>query len=141
MNVRYCNDHKSDGKPSDKFIQQQTNIKYNRYLRDQQANSFYQSKQWQAMRDYIYARAMAACQVCGETTTDRKVIDHIHPLKTSPDEKLSSGNLWTLCYRCHQIKTSLEVQIIESPNGQNKLGHIRALWYKEKIMNLRNKYK
>lgn len=141
MNVRYCSDHKSDGKPSDKFIQQQTSIKYNRYLRDQQANSFYQSKQWQTMRDYVYAKDMATCQVCGETTTDRKIIDHVHPLKTSPDEKLNSDNLWTLCYRCHQIKTSLEVQIIESPNGQNKLGHIRAPWYKEKIMKLRNKYK
>ena len=91
------------------------------------------------MRDYVYARDMSICQICGEAITDRKVIDHIHPLKFSNSEKLDSNNLWTLCNRCHNIKTSLEVQIAESPNATNKLSHIKPEWYKARVMNLRNK--
>lgn len=139
ISIRYCEKHKADNKPSDKFIQQQANRKYNQLVRDKEANSFYQSKQWQSMRDYVYARDMGVCQICGEAITDRKIVDHIHPLKFSNSEKLDSNNLWTLCNRCHNIKTSLEVQIAESPNGANKLKHIKPEWYKDKVMNLRNK--
>ena len=139
ISIRYCAKHKADNKPSDKFIQQQANRKYNQLVRDQDANSFYQSKQWQSMRDYVYARDIGICQICGEAITDRKIVDHIHPLKFSDSEKLDSNNLWTLCNRCHNIKTSLEVQIAQSPNGANKLKHIKQEWYKDKILNLRNK--
>lgn len=110
---------------------------YNAVTRDPQANSFYHSTQWKRMRDYIYSRDMGMCQVCGNAVTNRKIVDHIHPLKASGDERLSQDNLWTLCYRCHNIKTTLEESIKEQSNGVNKLAHISKQWWvkaiKEKI--------
>ncbi|WP_260202196.1 HNH endonuclease [Lactiplantibacillus pentosus] len=110
---------------------------YNHTTRDPEANAFYHSVQWQRMRDYVYARDMGMCQVCGNAVTDRKIVDHCHPLKVAPDEKLDKDNLWTLCYRCHNIKTQLEESIKGQPNGNNKLKHISKQWWvkaiKEKI--------
>ncbi|WP_080468822.1 HNH endonuclease [Lactiplantibacillus plantarum] len=106
---------------------------YNVTTRDPEANSFYHSVQWQHMRDYVYARDMGMCQVCGNAVTNRKIVDHIHPLKASPSEKLDKNNLWTMCYRCHNIKTSLEESIKSQPNGDNKLKHISKQWWQKAI--------
>ncbi|MDO7806440.1 HNH endonuclease signature motif containing protein [Lactiplantibacillus pentosus] len=110
---------------------------YNHTVRDSQANTFYHSAQWQRMRDYIYSRDLATCQVCGNAVTNRKIVDHIRPLKVAPSEKLDKDNLWVLCYRCHNIKTQLEESIKEQSNGNNKLAHISKAWWvkaiKEKI--------
>lgn len=106
---------------------------YNHVRRDPEANTFYHTKQWQSVRDYVYSRDMATCQVCGNAVTDRKIVDHIHPLKVSNEERLSQDNLWTLCYRCHNIKTNLEESIKEQSNGVNKLKHISREWWQEAI--------
>lgn len=110
---------------------------YNHTTRDPEANAFYHSTQWQHIRNYVYARDMGMCQVCGNAVTDRKIVDHIHPLKVALNEKLDKDNLWTLCYRCHNIKTQLEESIKSQPNGNNKLAHISRTWWvkaiKEKI--------
>ncbi|MHA3852992.1 HNH endonuclease (plasmid) [Lactiplantibacillus plantarum] len=80
---------------------------------------------------------MGICQVCHSAVTNRKIIDHIHPLKVTPNGKLDKDNLWTLCYRCHNIKTNLEESIKSQPNGSTKLKHISRDWWvkaiKEKI--------
>ncbi len=102
---------------------------YNATVRDEQANVFYHSVQWQHMRDYVYSRDLATCQVCGNAVTDRKIVDHIHPLKVAPNEKLDKDNLWVLCYRCHNIKTQLEESIKQQSNGDNKLAHISKAWW------------
>ncbi|MEN8553418.1 HNH endonuclease [Lactiplantibacillus plantarum] len=110
---------------------------YNAVTRDPQANAFYHSLQWQRMRDYVYSRDLACCQVCGNVVTNRKIVDHIRALKIAPEEKLDKDNLWVLCYRCHNIKTQLEESIKSQPNGNNKLKHIGRDWWvkaiKEKI--------
>ncbi|WP_420798493.1 HNH endonuclease [Lactiplantibacillus plantarum] len=85
------------------------------------------------MRDYVYSRDLATCQVCGQALDDRKIVDHIHGLKVSPNEKLDKDNLWVLCYRCHNIKTQLEESIKEQPNGNNKLKHISKQWWVKAI--------
>lgn len=106
---------------------------YNATTRDPQANAFYHSVQWQHMRDYVYSSDMGMCQVCGNAVTDRKIVDHIHPLKASPSEKLNKDNLWVLCYRCHNIKTQLEESIKSQPNGDSKLAHISKQWWQKAI--------
>lgn len=106
---------------------------YNHVRRDQEANTFYHTKQWQNVRDYVYSRDMATCQVCGNAVTDRKIIDHIHPLKVSKKERLSQDNLWTLCYRCHNIKTNLEMKIAAKDNGNAILKHAKREWWHEII--------
>lgn len=106
---------------------------YNHTTRDPEANAFYHSVQWQHIRSYVYSRDFSTCQVCGQALDDRKIVDHIHPLKVAPNEKLDKGNLWVLCYRCHNIKTNLEESIKSQPNGDNKLKHISRDWWQKAI--------
>ena len=106
---------------------------YNHVRRDPEANAFYHTKQWKTVRDYVYARDMATCQVCGNAVTDRKIVDHIHPLKVSGEERLSQDNLWTLCYRCHNIKTNLEMKIAAKDNGNTILKHAKREWWQKII--------
>ncbi|WP_072533287.1 HNH endonuclease [Lactiplantibacillus plantarum] len=124
-------------KDTGKQVRKDHQAYYNHVRRDPEANTFYHTKQWQNVRDYVYSRDMATCQVCGNAVADRKIVDHIHPLKVSNEERLSQDNLWTLCYRCHNIKTQLEESIKSRPNGNNKLKHITRDWWikaiKEKI--------
>ncbi|WP_414018266.1 HNH endonuclease [Lactiplantibacillus plantarum] len=106
---------------------------YNHTTRDPEANAFYHSKQWSTVRGFIYSRDLACCQVCGQALDDRKIVDHIHPLKVAPDEKLDKNNLWTMCYRCHNIKTQLEESIKSQPNGDNILKHASRQWWQKAI--------
>lgn len=121
LSERYCSKHQKVY-VKDKLADRN----YNRFSRDQEANAFYQSRQWKRMRYYIDARDMNICQVCGNVLDDRKIIDHIVPLKVANDKRLDDDNLWTLCYRCHNIKTS-----VEQGMSDNQLKHVgRAWWYK-----------
>lgn len=104
---------------------------YNRHNRSKEANSFYHTKQWQQTRNYVINRDHYICQVCGEPVNDRKIIDHIVPRRIDKSLELNTDNLWTLCYRCHRIKTLKEEQIINSPNGINKIKHLsKDRWIK-----------
>ncbi|MGO3094585.1 MAG: HNH endonuclease [Lacticaseibacillus paracasei] len=98
--------------------------------RDPEAVAFYHSKQWKKVRDAVFARDEATCQSCGNVVTDRKIVDHIVPRRLcSPEQSLSSANLWTLCYKCHFRKTKLEQIIAKQPNGDNKLKHLDKQWW------------
>ncbi|WP_225423317.1 HNH endonuclease [Lactiplantibacillus pentosus] len=147
--VDFCDEHKqADMERKQAYIKQRDKAKstvkgkqlaashmahYNHTARDEQANAFYHSVQWSRARDYVYSRDLATCQVCADAVTDRKIVDHIHPLKVAPSEKLDKDNLWVLCYRCHNIKTQLEESIKSHPNGNNKLAHISRGWWQRAI--------
>lgn len=112
---------------------------YDMNKRDPEATKFYHSKQWQKVRDYVYARDLATCQVCGNVVTNRKIIDHIVARRLgSQQEALDSSNLWTLCYRCHFRKTRLERIISQQPNGDTKLAHLDRRWW-TKVLKEKNK--
>ena len=92
--------------------------------------AFYHSKQWKHVRDYVYARDGATCQSCGNVVTDRKIVDHVIPLKLCKDKQaLDSSNLWLLCGKCHARKTKLEQIISQQPNGDTKLKHLDRQWW------------
>jgi len=145
----FCDEHKQmDLQRKQEYVKQRDKAKstvkgrqlsnahmahYNATTRDEQANAFYHSASWQHMRNYVYSSDMGMCQVCGNAVTDRKIVDHIHPLKVAPNEKLDKDNLWVLCYRCHNIKTQLEESIKSQPNGNTKLKHISKQWWKQTI--------
>lgn len=103
---------------------------YDNKQRDQSAVKFYHSPQWAAVRDYVYARDSATCQVCGNVINNRKIIDHIVPRRLcSAQEALDSSNLWTLCSKCHYRKTKIEQIISAQPHGDNKLKHLDRAWW------------
>lgn len=134
MNIKYCDKHIGDSKSQYNNQYQQH---YNKYKRNTEANSFYQSKEWKHMRDYIVSRDMNVCQYCGNPLETRVIVDHLHPLQYAPLNKLDSNNLYTICYKCHQVKTMIEQQTAQSPNGSNKLKHMSYDWYKKQIKRVR----
>lgn len=111
-------------------IKAQQAKQYGMNKRDPEAVAFYHSPQWQRVRDYVYARDGATCQVCGNVITDRKIIDHVVPRRLcTPEQALDSSNLWTLCYKCHYRKTKLEQVISAKSGGDNILQHLTKQWW------------
>lgn len=103
---------------------------YDQTERDPEAVAFYHSKQWQSVRDYVYSRDLATCQVCGNVVQDRKIVDHIIPRRLcSAQQALDSSNLWCLCSKCHYRKTKIEQIISAQQNGDNKLRHLNRQWW------------
>lgn len=113
-----------------KAIKAQRDKQYDLTERDQQAKAFYQSKQWKAVRDYVYARDNATCQVCGNVIKDTKIVDHIIPRRLMPaSEQLNTKGLWLLCPADHNRKTKIEELLAAKPNGDTKLRHLDRQWW------------
>lgn len=143
INQRYCPQHQAQHEAAwqakknsyrrsklGQAIKGQRARTYDQTERDPVARAFYHSKQWQKVRDYVYARDGATCQVCGNVVQDRKIVDHIVPRRLcTPEQALDSSDLWTLCYKCHFRKTKLEKIIAKQPNGDTKLRHLNREWY------------
>ncbi len=102
---------------------------YNREHRDQTANAFYHSQEWQRVRDYVVNRDMYASGVSGITLTDHDlIVDHVVPRRLCKDP-LDTDNLWCLSRREHLAKTKMEKHIADKPNGDNVLKHLnRQKW-------------
>lgn len=133
----YCPKHKLENEQKKEQERKEKSYKknklYNQHNRNKEANRFYQSKEWHSIREYVINRDNYMCQVCGEPINNRKIIDHIIPRRTCKNKQLDESNLWTLCYRCHKVKTNIEEQIINSPNGINKIKHISKDYWKKYI--------
>lgn len=140
MGTAYCEVHKPLHKQTGRAVSQY-NKQYNTEQRDQEANKFYQSTQWEQMRAYVYARDMGIDQVTGQPILGRYITDHVHPLSVAPNERLSSDNLWLLSIETHGIKTMIEGQLIASPNGINKAKHVTKDWYTKQILSYMAKSK
>lgn len=143
VNERYCPQHKAQHeqewqRKKDEYrksklgqaIRAQKTKQYDQTERDPEAVEFYHSKQWQSVRDAVYSRDMATCQVCGNVLDNRKIVDHVVPRRLcSKQEALDSSNLWCLCGRCHYRKTKLEQIISHQQNGDIILAHLDRQWW------------
>lgn len=108
---------------------------YDQLQRDRQAAAFYHSSQWKKVRDAVFARDMATDQVTGEVLGDRKVVDHVIPLRLcTAKQALDSSNLWVLSYRTHYRKTKLEQIISQQPNGDSMLRHLNQVWWTKVLL-------
>lgn len=111
-------------------IRSQQAKEYDQLQRDPEATKFYHSSQWTKVRDAVYARDMATDQVTGEVLGDRKVVDHIIPLRLcTAKQALDSNNLWVLSYRTHYRKTRLEQIISARPHGDSMLKRLDRRWW------------
>ncbi|WP_270392335.1 terminase small subunit [Limosilactobacillus fermentum] len=131
---RYCNVHAKlhahDAYHNVSHKQRLESYKiYNREHRDQTANAFYHSKEWQRVRAYVVNRDMYASGVSGITLTDHDlIVDHVVPRRLCKDP-LDTDNLWCLSRREHLAKTKMEKHIADKPNGDNVLKHLnRQKW-------------
>lgn len=74
---------------------------------DKSTMSFYNSKSWRKLREVKLSMNPFCehCEALGLLEVG-KYIDHIEPLKESPDKALKLDNLQTLCVNCNASKTS-----------------------------------
>lgn len=132
-NKRYCDEHEPlhQFKPaySNRYEKRKANAKYNKNKRDKEANAFYHSRRWQQVRNYIFNRDMSMCQICGNVTQNRKIVDHVirREMCLNP---LEINNLWTLCYTCHNIKTKAEETIIKNGDAEKLKSLNKSKWEK-----------
>lgn len=96
---------------------------YNRDHRDHQADSFYHSKQWQAVRNAVVNRDYYCDAVDGMVIKDQDlIVDHI-VRRDLCDDPLDPSNLWCLSRHHHWIKTKLEQAMLSKPNGKGIVRH------------------
>ncbi|MFT9004116.1 MAG: HNH endonuclease [Liquorilactobacillus hordei] len=142
---RYCSEHAKLHKKYSSVTDEQRKAlykSYNNQQRNRQADAFYQGRRWKKVRDTVFVRDMATCQVCGNVL-QIKIVDHIVRRDLLAGlEQYDMNNLWCLCGRCHNSKTKLEQSMLAKPNGKNKLKHIsKDNWIKyiKERMNNENK--
>lgn len=65
--------------------------------------NFYKTKQWVKKRSAILRRDEYLCQECKRygKTTQANTVHHIYPLEDYPVYRLTTGNLISLCNKCH----------------------------------------
>lgn len=81
---------------------------YNKYKRDAEAQAFYQSAAWQALRDRKI-RQTPFCEICYAEgrMTPAVIVDHRVEIKDG-GAKLDIANLTSVCRACHNKKTAAE---------------------------------
>jgi len=65
------------------------------------------TKRWKMLRQIILERDGWACVDCG-TRKGRLEIDHIEPVRTTPERAFDPANCATRCSSCHTKKTRIE---------------------------------
>ena len=130
---RYCDEHAKlhqwSGGNSQK-VKRDEYRNYNLNRRDEEANSFYHSKQWQEIRRQVLIANFYSDSVTGlqAVNGERLIVDHIIPLKllNSKEEKLNPDNLWVLSQHVHSIKSAMEKKMPD-----NRLKHCSKEWWKK----------
>lgn len=107
---------------------------YNRYKRDKEANTFYQSKQWKKLSRWLKEQAYFTCACCGHTydKPGYLVTDHIVPRRVDRRKQLEVNNLWVICKRCHYWKGQLEDELYQSQSLIQNLD-VSKQWDRDKV--------
>lgn len=139
LKQRYCEEHSKLHQPFQNVTKRERRHYYREYNannRDQQANNFYHSKQWTAVRNYVTHRDMYTSAVSGRVLSDHDVIvDHV-VRRDLVGDPLDVNNLWLLSRSEHAIKTQLEESIMKQPHGRSKLRRISREWWVKTISRL-----
>lgn len=101
---RYCKDHDFSKKRKRKNKQQKS-------IYQHENKSFYRSKPWKEVADFVYEREGGRCQRCGRFIYGRNAHRHHRvPIKVNPNMKLDPNNILLLCPKCHVIEENKENQ-------------------------------
>ncbi|HFR4148763.1 HNH endonuclease [Bacillus thuringiensis] len=96
---KYCAKHIEKEKETVRY--------YDKHIRNKSSRSFYNSKPWRIMREFVYRRDHGLCVQCRMNGIIKigDVVDHIIPLLVDWLRRLDPANLQTLCHACHNKKT------------------------------------
>lgn len=91
----YCKNHEKNA--------QKTHRIYNKYKRNQTAQSFYNSYEWQKVRRARLEMDNYLCQSCLRQgiVTKADVVHHIIELLVDWSKRLDINNLESVCHSCH----------------------------------------
>lgn len=105
---KYCEDHIHVADSERKEMHRH----YDKYQRDKQAASFYNSVAWRRVRQAAIMRDHGLCQECikYKRVTTATEVDHIIPIKVDWSLRLTLSNLQSLCHSCHMQKTQNDKQ-------------------------------
>lgn len=69
-------------------------------------NTFYHSREWQAVRLQVLDRDHYLCQVCKRAgrITPAATVHHIVPVRVDWSKRLDPANLETICRACHNAE-------------------------------------
>lgn len=129
---RYCPEHAKlhQWSGGSKKVTKDYYKRYNEVTRDQEANSFYHSKEWQEIRKQVLIANFYSDSVTGlpAVNGERLIVDHIIPLKLlgTNEDRLNPDNLWVLSQHVHSIKSSMEKRMTD-----NRLKHCSKEWWKK----------
>lgn len=73
--------------------------------------TFYESKEWRAIRWEVLVKYGFSCMACGRTKKEHDVIlhvDHIKPRSKHPELELKFSNLQVLCQDCNLGKSNTD---------------------------------
>lgn len=82
-----------------------SNIRFKRYILDEESNKFYKTYKWVKKRKEALLRDNNECQECKKNGRYHKAecVHHIKELKKYPELALDINNLTSLCNRCHNL--------------------------------------
>ncbi|PHR57273.1 MAG: HNH endonuclease [Arcobacter sp.] len=103
MTVTHCPEH-------EKFKNQDRNRDYNKYKRNQEHQTFHNSKDWKVARAEALTRTGGLCEDClqMEMIVNADVVDHMISIKKDYSKRLEQSNLRPLCHAHHNRKTGSE---------------------------------
>ncbi|WP_285015539.1 HNH endonuclease [Lactococcus garvieae] len=107
--MKYCDFNGCDNKINQgKYCEEHVRSKRQRKKKDiyhHENKPFYRTKEWKAMRQFIYENNKGCCQRCGRFVHGRQAhVHHIIPIKQDKLLKLEPNNLMLLCPKCHVIE-------------------------------------
>ncbi len=78
---------------------------YDKYRRDKDSSSFYNSKAWSVVRERIRGRDHRLCRLClsKKKFKPMQIVHHIKELKDYPKLGLIDTNLISVCANCHKF--------------------------------------
>jgi 5-methylcytosine-specific restriction endonuclease McrA len=103
FNQKYCNKCQQEYEARQKEKQKKYDDEI-RYKRDKKYHDFYNSPEWERIRQAVIARDHALCQDCLKEHRIKlyDTVHHIEPIKTNWNKRLNIDNLVCLCESCHQ---------------------------------------
>lgn len=81
----------------------ETNNYYDKYKRNKESKTFYQSAAWQKTRELALMRDRYLCVECFKQKKIKKadVVHHLQEYKDKPELGLTLSNLSSICHSCH----------------------------------------
>lgn len=107
----YCDEHtkviKRQRFERDKELKKNRDKRYDKFKRNKQSKSFYDSDGWRAVRQLALRRDRNLCVLCfnHKRMVKADVVDHIIPIQVDWSKRLLLNNLQSLCHACHNRKT------------------------------------